>query len=77
VILTLLFAIAVAYLILQHDQKGDQRAKAQLIATEKLASAVERQEETQRVLIFVMSLPPTEREKLNLTKPRLLYEMQR
>lgn len=63
-----------------------EKAKATKILTdamEKQVSIVERQtrileqvERTQKAQIYVLTLPTKEREKLNLIRPEVLYEMQ-
>jgi hypothetical protein len=72
------------YLFYNHEARADDKTKAQVIATEKLAAAIdkqskaiEQQERTQRAMIYVLALPQKEREKLNLVRPEILYEMQR
>lgn len=66
-----------------HEAKAEDKAKAQIAATEKLAEALSKQtkvieqvEKTQKGVIYVLTLPPKEREQLKLVRPEILYEMQ-
>jgi hypothetical protein len=83
-LLTCLLGAWVWYLFYNHEARADEKSKAEIVATEKLVQAVEKQskaieqqERTQRAVIYVLALPQKEREKLNLVRPEILYEMQR
>jgi len=60
----------------QHDWRGAPREANTIAALNALKEAVDRQAEAQQVFVYVLSLPPAKREKLNLAKPRMLYEME-
>src|SRR3954466_1229474 len=68
---------AVAYMQNEHDKKEEVRAAAHVQAMQALKDAVERQAEMQQAFVYVQALPQSEREKLNLAKPRILFEMER
>jgi hypothetical protein len=76
-VLLVLLAAIVVYLLHEHDKKEEARATSAIETMRALKEAVDRQAEAQQAFIFVLSLPQPEREKLNLAKPRLLYEMEK
>lgn len=69
----LLLAIFVCVCIFGVAVWQDARATARSDEVKKSLTAYE---ESQRALIYVISLPQPEREKLNLAKPELLRRMQ-
>lgn len=69
----LLLAIFVCVCIFGVAVWQDARAGAR---SEEVKKAMTAYEESQRSLIYVISLPQAEREKLNLSKPELLRRMQ-
>lgn len=82
-LLAILLGAWVWYLFYNHEAAAHEKTKAQLEATEKLAKAVEAQTKaievnnrTQKGVIYVLTMPQKEREKLNLVRPEVLYEMQ-
>jgi hypothetical protein len=70
VILLCLLAGVTVFLLHQHDAKADTRSVVQIESSKQT-------EETLKVVIYVLSLPPEERAKLRLAEPKLLREMQR
>jgi hypothetical protein len=75
-VLLLLLVAIVVYVMNEHDKKQETRAASTVETMRALKDAVDRQAEAQQAFIFVLSLPQIEREKLNLAKPRMLYEME-
>lgn len=66
------------YLMVKQHDDNTKSSSIEVAATMKeLKEAVKTSEETQRAMIYVMSLPQTERERLNLLKPKSLSDMQR
>jgi mannitol-1-phosphate/altronate dehydrogenase len=83
VLLTFAIAAWIWYVSTNVEARADEKTKAQLVATEKLAAAVEKQtkaleqqEKTGRAIIYVLTMPQKDREKLNLIRPDVLFEMQ-
>lgn len=81
VMLFLVVAGAFGFGIARHEEMSQQRAnettaaiKAMSEATAKLAAT---QRETSEAMIWVLSKPQAEREKLDLSKPRFVSDMQR
>lgn len=77
VVLLFLLGGASVYAVYAHDQKGDARAAEAAKALAEVKEAVRSSEETQKAMIYVMTLPDHERNKLNLMKPKSLSDMQR
>lgn len=69
------------YISQNGETQAAERAKATNAAIadlkKELAESRKIQEQSTAVLIYVLSLTPEEREKLNLQKPQYLREMQR
>ena len=57
--------------------KNEMKVDALIDAQAQVKNEVKENTETQQVMIYVISLPQAERERLNLSKPRKLAEMQR
>lgn len=77
VILVLLLGAVFAYLFFQADVKADGRNGYITKAIDAMTASNVKAEATQRAMLYVLSLPQADREKLNLMKPRELQEMQR
>lgn len=77
VILLLLLAAFVVLLVWQSDSRSAQRDAETKAAISRLADVAVKADETQQAMIYVLSLPQAEREKLNLMKPKGLTAMQR
>lgn len=84
----ILLAIAVCawvwYVNFNQDSKAADNAKVQVVATERLAKAIEGQTRAiekiakgQRVQAYILTLSPKERERLRLAEPDELRELQR
>jgi hypothetical protein len=56
--------------------RSDARVEALIQAQAETKKEVRENTETQQVMIYVLTLPQPERERLNLMKPRKLSEMQ-
>lgn len=84
-LLALFMAAWVWYLVIYvQDARAAEREKARVVASEELTKAIkdlakasEKQDETQRTMIFVLTMPQAKREKLGLAEPRQLRELQR
>lgn len=77
VLLLLLLAAFFWWVAQNGEAKAEERNKQVQAALIKVETAMTQNEETTRAMIYVLSLKPEDREKLNLSKPRLLQEMQR
>lgn len=66
-------AMLIWYLFGQNAMKVDRLIEAQA----KTREEVRENTETQQVMIYVLTLPQPERERLNLMRPRKLSELQR
>lgn len=77
VLLTLLLGAWIAFLFYIHDGRAAEWQKADLAEKAKLVAIVEKQEKTMRTMIYVLTLPQTQREKLRLAEPEQLRELQR
>jgi hypothetical protein len=83
-LLAMLLGAWVWYLVIYvQDAKSAEREKFRVVAIEEqtkavkeLAKAVERQEETLKALVYIQTMPQKEKERLNLVRPKVLYEMQ-
>jgi hypothetical protein len=76
-ILLFLLALGIGYMIYVHDSKGADRYHENIVALTRMATAVEKSDATQKVMIYVLTLDQKGREQLNLMKPRELQDMQR
>lgn len=76
-LLVLLLAGSIAYGLYLHDAKADVRVKEMKDTIFEMSKAIQRSEETQRAMLYVLSLKPEERERLNLAKPKVLKEMEK
>ncbi len=77
VVLVLLLSAVFSYLFFISDTKADSRGILTVKAIEEMTASNVKAEATQRAMIYVLSLSQEERQKLNLNKPRELYDMQR
>lgn len=88
VLLVLLFLVVIGaasagmiYIFNQHDDNNNKHNAEMLAAIKVMTAAVEKNDKTQRetteAMIWVLSKPQAEREKLDLSKPRFVAEMQR
>lgn len=76
VLLLLLLAAIMGYIAYRGEAKADERAAVAVSGQKEVKDALARYEETQRALIYIMTLPQAQRESLNLAKPKALREMQ-
>lgn len=69
------------YLIDKHETNSETRSQQNVAALKALTVAVEKTERTQRetteAVIWVLTKPQAERERLELSRPKLITEMQR
>lgn len=77
VILLILFAACAWYMSDDFNKANAQQHAVFAKGQEEVKAEIVKGRETQEALIYVMSLTPAEREKLQLTKPKRLAEMQR
>ena len=77
VILLVLLGAFCGFMTWQADSKSEARDAATHKAISEFKEATMKADETQQAMIYVLSLPQAEREKLNLMKPRGLTAMQR
>lgn len=88
VILVVLFGAFSAFLFYQGDLRSAERDKvtevaiasvreANVKAISEVTEATNRTDRTLKTMIYVLSLPQSERERLNLLRPEGLREMQR
>lgn len=77
VILLLLLAAGGWYMSDDYNKANAQQHAVFAKGQEEVKAEIVKGRETQEALIYVMSLTPAEREKLQLTKPKRLADMQR
>lgn len=77
-ILVWLLAVGfIGFVIYQHNAESRQDTEKLQKAQQVIVDKLDKQGEAFDAMIYIMSLSPEERAKLNLSKPRKLYEMQR
>lgn len=84
VLLALAVGAWVWYVNYNQDAKAADRDRSNQVAIEKVAEAIKKQteaiervQERQEAQIWILSRPQKERERLELARPRIIYEMQR
>jgi hypothetical protein len=77
VLVLILMGAFIGVLIYQHNAKADEGMASVARAQEAVRAELQQNREAQEAMIYVISLPQAEREKLNLSRPRKLTEMQR
>lgn len=77
VLLVILFASIMAFGLWLHDKRDEANNLAIIAALKAVAAVESKSDATQRAMIYVLSLPQAERDKLNLMKPKELLEMER
>lgn len=76
-VVTMLLGAFIGYMIYQNNAKATESITGVINAQAQLKASIDAQIATQKAMIYVLSLPQTEREKLNLLRPKELAEMQR
>lgn len=84
ILIVILFVIIAGVIInfaIQHETSSQQRSNESIAAMKLMTAAIEKTERTQREttegMIWILSKPQAEREKLDLSKPRFVADMQR
>lgn len=77
ILVSALFCCAMMWLWRTGDVKADERNQAIIAAQKKVEDALTSYDRTNRILIYVISLSPSDREKLQLLRPPGLTELQR
>lgn len=72
-----LLAMVMGVIAYKSDARAEERYSAMILQLQAQEKALKELAEMQAVMIYVLSLPMEEREKLNLLKPRALTEMQK
>lgn len=72
-----LIATTIGYGAWRGDVKAEERNQALMQKIKEQEVALRDLSQTQTIMIYVLSLPMAEREKLNLMQPKGLREMQR
>lgn len=82
ILMAILLGAWVWYLINNAEVKAAERERMQMAATDKLVDAVkdqtkviQKQDETQKTMIYVLTLPQAKRERLGLVEPDQLRRM--
>lgn len=72
-----LLACIMGVIAYKSDAKADTRYESMMLRMQAQEKALRELAEMQAVMVYVLSLPMEEREKLNLMKPRALTDMQK
>ena len=77
VVVLLLLGAFLGYAIYQHNADAHESLTAVVHAQEAVKDELKQNREVQEAMMYILSLTQAEREKLNLTKPKKLQDMQR
>lgn len=77
VIVLLILGAVVGAMVYQHNSEAHESMSSVVRAQEAVKAELQASRETQEAMIYVMSLTQAEREKLNLSRPKKLADMQR